>query len=69
MPLFRCTYVREGKPAGMTFAHDCAASAAQFAYETLQPYILAAGGGWVLTVSAVKSKQEERMDSRAPSRR
>lgn len=64
MPLFRCTYIRDGKPAGMTIEATCAAVATQAAYEVLQDYIFSMGGGWILTVAPVASRQEARLSTR-----
>ena len=56
MKLFRAIYQRNGKVRGMTFSAHNAATAAQFAYTTLQSYVFAIGGGWILTVNDAKEK-------------
>lgn len=62
--LFRAIYEVEGKVRGMTIEKVNAAMAAEFAYTILQDYIKSIGGGEVLTVIPVKSRQDERLTSR-----
>lgn len=59
MNLYRCVYIRDGKPKGMTFAAPCAALAAEFAYTVIQDYVLSIGGSWVLTVTPVNKPKSK----------